>query len=234
MARAIAPTERGRIYVRSRSLRQKHFLLANREESIYGYFTRPRDDGEAHCEAGRASRAKPIAKGKVWPMCAVATEVRRAGDAKVRAAMCPTHTRRGPTTSAARRARRPEHGCASRCGEGQPPPWWRCGMGRLLTVPAPARATAGRRPSPGVLAPASRRCRGMSLHRNFVVPARGAGGVGRLDGMSNLVFACRLAIAPCRLPRDPCTSARPSLGAKRGTRHDRKAPASVRGGRQTK
>ena len=76
-------------------------------------------------------------------MCAVATEVRRAGDAKVRTAVCSTHTRFGPTKSAARRA--------------------------------------------------------LSLG---VAPARGAGGVGRLDEMSNLVFVSRLAIAPCQTGSD--------------------------------
>ena len=40
----------------------------------------------------------------------------------------------------------------------------------------------------------------------------GAGGVGRLDEMSNLAFASRLAIARFRLPRDSRTLIRPSLG----------------------
>ena len=103
-------------------------------------------------------------------MYAVATEVRRADDAKVRAAMC----------------------------------WSTPGSGRQ------SQPLAGP-PSLRVLAPASRRQGGMSLHRNFVVPETGAGGVGRLDEMSNLAFASRLAIARFRLPRDPRTLIRPSL-----------------------
>ena len=55
----------------------------------------------------------------------------------------------------------------------------------------------------------------MSLHRNFVVPETGAGGVGRLDEMSNLAFASRLAIARFRRPRDPRTLIGPSLAARR-------------------
>jgi hypothetical protein len=51
----------------------------------------------------------------------------------------------------------------------------------------------------------------MSLNRKFVAPQTGAGSVGRLDEMSNLDFASRLAIARFRLPRDPRDLIRPSL-----------------------
>ena len=85
-------------------------------------------------------------------MYAVATEVRRADDAKVRAAVC----------------------------------WSTPGSGQQ------SQPLAG---------PPSLR----------VAPETGAGGVGRLDEMSNLAFASRLAIARFRLPRDPRTLIRSSL-----------------------
>lgn len=43
----------------------------------------------------------------------------------------------------------------------------------------------------------------MNFHRNFVVPETGAGDVGRLDEMSDLVFDSRLAIVRFRLQCDP-------------------------------